>query len=166
LRQRRSLVRFIFIFYFVIRLPLCNNTMMFCDIYLYTLYYYICCLLGACMRCIWLCSLKPGVTLTPLAQLRPQPNALALSLAPRARPGSSAAARRGLAPVLRSPSSHRRARCLGEFRLAISNSGHPSVRPNSSGLPDPCSPVTSPCSRSPPPSTRGFPAFPPSLKRP
>jgi hypothetical protein len=35
---------------------------MFYDIYLYTLCYYICCLLGACMRCIWLCSLKPGVT--------------------------------------------------------------------------------------------------------
>jgi hypothetical protein len=35
---------------------------MFYDIYLYTLCYYICCLLGACMRCSWLCSLKPGVT--------------------------------------------------------------------------------------------------------
>ena len=35
---------------------------MFCDIYLYTLCYYICCLLGACMRCTRLCSLKPGVT--------------------------------------------------------------------------------------------------------
>jgi hypothetical protein len=34
----------------------------YCDIYLYTLCYYICCLLGACMRCTWLCSLKPGVT--------------------------------------------------------------------------------------------------------
>jgi hypothetical protein len=37
---------------------------MFYDIYLYTLCYYICCLLGACMRCTWLCSLKPGVTET------------------------------------------------------------------------------------------------------
>jgi hypothetical protein len=35
---------------------------MFYDIYLYTLCYYICCLLGACMRCTWLCSLKLGVT--------------------------------------------------------------------------------------------------------
>jgi hypothetical protein len=35
---------------------------MFYDIYLYTLCYYICCLLGACMRCTWLCSLKSGVT--------------------------------------------------------------------------------------------------------
>jgi hypothetical protein len=35
---------------------------MFCDIYLSTLCYYICCLLGACMRCTWLCPLKPGVT--------------------------------------------------------------------------------------------------------
>jgi hypothetical protein len=32
------------------------------DIYLYTLCYYICCLLGACMRCTRLCPLKPGVT--------------------------------------------------------------------------------------------------------
>jgi hypothetical protein len=39
---------------------------MFYDIYLYTLCYYICCLLGACMRCTRLCSLKPGVTLHPL----------------------------------------------------------------------------------------------------
>jgi hypothetical protein len=35
---------------------------MFYDIYLYALCYYICCLLGACMRCTWLCPLKPGVT--------------------------------------------------------------------------------------------------------
>jgi hypothetical protein len=37
---------------------------MYYDIYLYTLCYYICCLLGACMRCTRLCPLKPGVTLT------------------------------------------------------------------------------------------------------
>jgi hypothetical protein len=36
------------------------------DIYLYTLCYYICCLLGACMRCTRLCPLKPGVTPLPL----------------------------------------------------------------------------------------------------
>jgi hypothetical protein len=35
---------------------------MFYDIYLYTPCYYICCLLGACMRCTRLCPLKPGVT--------------------------------------------------------------------------------------------------------
>jgi hypothetical protein len=35
---------FIFIFYFVI-LPLCNKYSDYCDIYLYTLCYYICCLL-------------------------------------------------------------------------------------------------------------------------
>jgi hypothetical protein len=45
LRQGWSLVRFILTFYFVIRLPLCNNYSDYCDIYLYTLYYYICCLL-------------------------------------------------------------------------------------------------------------------------
>jgi hypothetical protein len=45
---------------------------MYYDIYLYTLCYYICCLLGACIRCTRLCSLKPGVTIlfddyTPLS---------------------------------------------------------------------------------------------------
>jgi hypothetical protein len=35
---------------------------MYYDIYLYTLCYYICCLLGACMRCTRLGPLKPGVT--------------------------------------------------------------------------------------------------------
>jgi hypothetical protein len=35
---------FIFIFYFV-RLPLCNKYSDYCDVYLYTLCYYICCLL-------------------------------------------------------------------------------------------------------------------------
>jgi hypothetical protein len=39
---------------------------MYWDIHLYTLCYYICCLLGACMRCTRLCSLKPGVTKTDL----------------------------------------------------------------------------------------------------
>jgi hypothetical protein len=38
------------------------------DIYLYTLCYYICCLLGACMRCTRLCPLKPGVTILPTAR--------------------------------------------------------------------------------------------------
>jgi hypothetical protein len=61
LRQGRSLVRVIFTFYFV-RLPLCIKYSDYCDIYLYTLCYCICCLLGACMRCTWLCPLKPGVT--------------------------------------------------------------------------------------------------------
>jgi hypothetical protein len=58
-RQGWILDPVIFIFYFV-RLPLCNKYSDYCDIYLYTLCYYICCLLGACMRCIRLCSLKPG----------------------------------------------------------------------------------------------------------
>jgi hypothetical protein len=42
-RQGWILVWSIFIFYFV-RLPLCNKWL-YCDIYLYTLCYYICCLL-------------------------------------------------------------------------------------------------------------------------
>jgi hypothetical protein len=52
---------YIYSFIFV-SLPLCNKYSDYYDIYLYTLCYYICCLLGACMRCTWLCSLKPGVT--------------------------------------------------------------------------------------------------------
>jgi hypothetical protein len=43
-RQGWTLVRFIFIFYFV-RLPLCNKYSDYCDIYLYTLCYYMWCLL-------------------------------------------------------------------------------------------------------------------------
>jgi hypothetical protein len=88
LRQRRSLVRFIFIFYFVIRLPLCNKYSDYCDIYLYTLCYYICCLLGACMRCTWLCSLKSDVTPPPGAAPPPPPRP---SVAPAPAPASRAA---------------------------------------------------------------------------
>ena len=43
-RQGWMLDPFLFIFYFV-RLPLCNKYSDYCDIYLYTLCYYICCLL-------------------------------------------------------------------------------------------------------------------------
>jgi hypothetical protein len=56
-----------------------------------------------------------------------QPRSRSLSL--YTHPGSSAAARRGLAPVLRSPLSPRRVRCLNEFRLIVSSPAHPSVRP-------------------------------------
>jgi hypothetical protein len=60
LRQGWSLVCFIIIFYFVIRLPLCNK---YSDVIVtfisIPLCYYICRLLGACMRCTWLCPLKP-----------------------------------------------------------------------------------------------------------
>jgi hypothetical protein len=65
----------------------------------------------------------------PPAHLRPQPSTLALFLALRVRPGSFTAAHRSPPPVLRPPSSLRRACCLGEFRLAISNSGHLLIRP-------------------------------------
>jgi hypothetical protein len=53
---------------------------MFYDIYLYTLCYYICCLLGACMRCTWLCSLKPGVT--PVELVFQAPNFVAVGFHP------------------------------------------------------------------------------------
>jgi hypothetical protein len=59
-RQGWSLVRFIFIFYFVIRLPLCNKYSDVIVTFISILCYYICCLLGACMRCTRFCSLKPG----------------------------------------------------------------------------------------------------------
>jgi hypothetical protein len=42
--------------------------------------YYICCLLGACMRCTWLCPLKPGVTL-PFLDTLFEKNFMMLNLA-------------------------------------------------------------------------------------
>jgi hypothetical protein len=65
-RQGRSLVRFIFTFYFV-RLPLCNKyfdyIVTFISIHSVIIYVVF---FGACMRCTRLCPLKPGVTLAPL----------------------------------------------------------------------------------------------------
>jgi hypothetical protein len=50
----------------------------------------------------------------------------------------------------------RRSRCLSEFRLAVSNSGHLSVRPQSLWFArSTLTSVSSPCSWSPPSSTRG-----------
>jgi hypothetical protein len=54
----------IFIFYFV-RLPLCNKYSDYCDIYLYTLCYYICCLLWRMYETHPALSLKArGVTVS------------------------------------------------------------------------------------------------------
>jgi hypothetical protein len=61
-RQGWTLVRSIFILYFV-RLPLCNNYSDYCDIYLYTLCYYMCCLLWRMYEMHRLCPLKPSVTI-------------------------------------------------------------------------------------------------------
>jgi hypothetical protein len=58
---RMDLVRSIFIFYFV-RLPLCNKYSDYCEIYLYTLCYYICCLLWCMYEMHPALSLNPGVT--------------------------------------------------------------------------------------------------------
>jgi hypothetical protein len=55
--------------------------------------------------------------------------ALSTRLAPRAHLGSSVAIRRGLAPILRSPSSPRRVCCLNELRLVTCVPGHPWVHP-------------------------------------
>jgi hypothetical protein len=55
--------------------------------------------------------------------------ALLPSLSPCAHPGSSAAAHRSPPSVLWPPSNPHRARCLGEFCLAVSNSRHLSIRP-------------------------------------
>jgi hypothetical protein len=63
------------------------------------------------------CSLVPSAKLSrPLSR-------------PARAPNSSAAVHRSLSSVPRPSLSPRRVRCPGEFRLAISNSGHPSVRP-------------------------------------
>jgi hypothetical protein len=61
LRQGRSLVCFIFIFYFV-RLPLCNkySNVIVTFISIHSVIYVV--FFGACMRCTRLCSLNPGVT--------------------------------------------------------------------------------------------------------
>ena len=58
-RQGWTLVRFIFIFYFV-RLPLCNKYSEYCAIYLYTLCYYMCCLLWHIYEMHPALSLKSG----------------------------------------------------------------------------------------------------------
>ena len=61
-RQGWTLVRFIFIFYFV-RLPLCNKYSDFIVTFIsihYVIIYVV--FFGACMRCTRLCSLNPGVT--------------------------------------------------------------------------------------------------------
>jgi hypothetical protein len=60
LRQGWSLVRFIFTFYFVMRLPLCNKYSNYRDIYLYTLCYCICCLLWRMYEMHPALSLKSG----------------------------------------------------------------------------------------------------------
>jgi hypothetical protein len=62
--------------------------------------------------------------------LRPLPNPLTLSLALPTRAESPATARRRPLPVLRPPSRPRPVLCNGEFRLAVSCSGHPLVCPS------------------------------------
>jgi hypothetical protein len=61
-RQGRSLVCFIFTFYFV-RLPLCNkySDYIMTIISIHSVIIYVV-FFGACMRCTRLCPLKPGVT--------------------------------------------------------------------------------------------------------
>jgi hypothetical protein len=58
-RQGWTLVCFIFTFYFL-RLPLCNKYSDYCDIYLYTLCYYMCCLLWRIYEMHPALSLKSG----------------------------------------------------------------------------------------------------------
>jgi hypothetical protein len=60
--QRRSLVRFIFIIYFV-SIPLCNKNSDYIVtfIYIHSVIIYVV-FFGACMRCTRLCPLNPGVT--------------------------------------------------------------------------------------------------------
>jgi hypothetical protein len=58
-RQGWNLDPFIFIFYFV-RLPQCNKYSDYCDIYLYTFCYYICCLFWRMYEMHPVLSLKSG----------------------------------------------------------------------------------------------------------
>jgi hypothetical protein len=64
LRQWWSLVRFIFIFHFVIRLPLCNkySDVIVTFISIHSVIVYVVFLAHVWDACTWLCSLKPGVT--------------------------------------------------------------------------------------------------------
>jgi hypothetical protein len=65
-----------------------------------------------------------------LAHLHPLPNPLGISLALPMQAESSATARSRLLPVLWSSSCSRLIPCHGEFCLAVSCSGHPSVCPS------------------------------------
>jgi hypothetical protein len=90
------------------------------------------------------------------------------------RPLSRTARAQGAPPLLtvvRRPFYGRRRALVAPVASASSTSlsatrDTPRFAPNLSCSPGPRSPETSPCSRSPPPSTRGFPASPLSLKRP
>jgi hypothetical protein len=75
----------------------------------------------------WPFSSCPAPAHPPLPSLaHSQPSALAWH---HAHTREFHGTRRGLAPVLRSPSSPRRARCLGKLHLVTRNSGHASVCP-------------------------------------
>jgi hypothetical protein len=75
---------FIFIIYFV-RLPLCNKYSDYCDIYLYTLCYYMCCLFWRMYEMHPALSLKTGCDkfLPPSAILAPVVLLFPLGLASR-----------------------------------------------------------------------------------
>jgi hypothetical protein len=78
---------------------------------------------------------RPSLFWTPPSFTCPSPLSCAFSRAPspslalRTCPWSSAAARRGLASVLQSPSSPHHVCCLGKLRLITRNPGRPSARP-------------------------------------
>jgi hypothetical protein len=99
--------------------------------------------------------------LTPLTQLHPQLNCLALSLALRTRPWNSDEG----SPPFR---DHRRV--FAASVASVSSAPSPATRdtfwfaPSLSVSPGPRSPAFSPCSRSPLPSTRGIPASLPLLR--
>jgi hypothetical protein len=70
-RQGWTLVRFMFIFYFV-RLPLCNkySVVIVTFISIHSIIIYVV-FFGACMRCTRLCPLNPGVTTNDKLNLVP-----------------------------------------------------------------------------------------------
>jgi hypothetical protein len=81
-RQGWILDPFIFIFYFV-RLPLCNKYSDYCGIYLYTLCYYICCLLWRMYEMHPALFLKArGVTIKHQNQLLKMVNTISLLISP------------------------------------------------------------------------------------
>jgi hypothetical protein len=121
--QGWTLVRSIFIFYFV-RLPLYNKYSDYIVTFIFIHSVIICVVFfGAYMRCTWLCPLKPGVTdsvaeeeQVPITHPAKSYATLSLHLPLAQRPSSTIAARvvlelamagwsRSLAPALWSPSA-------------------------------------------------------------
>jgi hypothetical protein len=104
-------------------------------------------------------SLTSPYSLAPSAELSPP------SLALRTRQDKLCRRSPKTATVSRPPLSPYRICCLGKLYRTTHSSGHPSIHPFPSGSSRPRSPEHFLRRRSPPPSTRGFTASPPSSRR-